>query len=197
MPFGKAQVSIILIISLLISLTVHEAAHAYVAFKLGDDTAKNEGRLTLNPLAHLDPIGTLSLIFFRIGWGKPVPVNPNNFKNPSLHNFFVALSGPASNLALSLIAAILLRIFSQNDLVTSFLSLFIVLNTFLMIFNLLPIPPLDGSKIWHLVLNDEAYYTLERMGPLILIAVLLFSFTFGGIFSIIENISFSIVNLLT
>lgn len=197
MLFGKIQVSILLIISLLISLTIHEAAHAYAAFKLGDDTAKNEGRLTLNPLAHLDPIGTLALIFFRIGWGKPVPVNPNNFKNPPLHNFFVALSGPLSNLALSLIAAILLRIFSQSDLATSFLSLFIVLNTFLMIFNLLPIPPLDGSKIWHLFLSDESYYTLERMGPVILIAVLLFSFSYGGIFTIIERISFSIVSLLT
>lgn len=189
--------TVLLVVSLLIALTLHEAAHAFVAYRLGDDTAKNEGRLTLNPLAHLDPIGTLALIFFKIGWGKPVPVNPNNFKRPAFDNFLVALSGPATNLILGVIAAIVLRYSGTESLATSFFSLFIVLNIFLMIFNLLPIPPLDGSKVWHLILNDESYYALERMGPIVLVAVLFFSYSYGGIFTIVQNISFWIINLIT
>lgn len=189
--------TIVLIITLIMALTFHEAAHAFVAYRLGDATAKAEGRLTLNPLAHLDPIGTLMLIFFHIGWGKPVPVNPNNFKRPALDNFLVALSGPGANLVLSLIGALGLKLFSATPILTTFLSMFIVLNTFLMVFNLLPIPPLDGSKVWHLFLNDESYYTLERMGPIILIAVLAFSYSYGGIFSIIEKMAYFVVNLIT
>lgn len=189
--------TIILIISLLFALSFHEAAHAYAAYKLGDDTARVAGRLTLNPLAHLDPVGTLMLIVFKIGWGKPVPVNPNNFKRPALDNFLVALSGPAANLTLSLIAAGLLKIFGTNAIAATVLSFFITLNTLLMVFNLMPIPPLDGSKVWHLVLNDESYYTLERMGPIILMAVLLFSYSYGNMFYFIERIAYSIVNIIT
>jgi len=136
------------------------------------------------------------LIYTGFGWGKPVPVNPSNFKNPALGNFFVALSGPASNLLLSLIGVLGLRIFSQSEFAVTFFSLFVVLNTFLMVFNLLPIPPLDGSKVWHLVLNDDAYYSLERMGPIILIAVLFFSYSYGGIFTLIERISYFLINLI-
>lgn len=188
--------SIILIVSLIISLTLHEFAHAFAAYRLGDPTAKMNGRLTLNPLAHLDPIGTLMLIFFRIGWGKPVPVNPNNFRRPAFDNFLVALSGPATNLALSLIAAIALRLLSSSQAAVDFLSLFIILNTFLMVLNLLPIPPLDGSKVWHLVLNDDSYYALERMGPFIIVAVLFFSYSYGGVFTLIEKLSSIIINLI-
>ena len=189
--------TIILIITLLFALTFHEAAHAYVAYQLGDNTAKTEGRLTLNPLAHLDPIGTLMLVFFKIGWGKPVPVNPNNFKRPALDNFLVALSGPATNLILGLFGALGLKLFGNSATLSNFFSLFIVLNIFLMVFNLLPVPPLDGSKVWHLFLSDEAYYSLERMGPIILIAVLFFSYSYGGVFSLIENIAYRIVGLIT
>jgi len=189
--------TILLIITLIFALTFHEAAHAYVAYKLGDNTAKMNGRLTLNPLAHLDPIGTLMLIFFRIGWGKPVPVNPNNFRRPAFDNFLVALSGPATNFILSLLGALGLKFLTFNQTAIDFFSLFIILNIFLMVFNLLPIPPLDGSKVWHLVLNDESYYTLEQMGPFILIAVLIFSYSYGGIFTLIEKLSGIIVGFIT
>lgn len=189
--------TIILVIALLFALSFHEAAHAYAAYRLGDDTAKVHGRLTLNPLAHLDPIGTMMLILFKIGWGKPVPVNPNNFKRPAVDNFLVALAGPGVNLVLSIISAFALRLLSSNPTAAAILSLFIVLNIFLMVFNLLPIPPLDGSKVWHLFLNDESYYTLERMGPIILIAFLFFSYSYGGIFTIVEKIASWIISIIT
>lgn len=172
--------TIFLILSLLLAVSFHEAAHAFVADRLGDDTAKMNGRLTLNPLAHLDPMGTLALIFIHIGWGKPVPVNPRNLRHPSRDNFLIALSGPAVNLILALISALILHFFANVQVISDFLSTFIALNIILMLFNLLPIPPLDGSKVWHLLLNDESYYTLEQMGPFILLGVLIFSYSFGG-----------------
>jgi len=190
--------TIILIISLLLAVSFHEAAHAWAGWRLGDSTAKINGRLTLNPLAHLDPLGTLALIFVHIGWGKPVPVNPNNFRHPSRDNFLVALAGPTVNLLLSLVAAAILRLFPSIEIITSFCSTFIALNIILMLFNLLPIPPLDGSKIWHLILTDESYYTLEQMGPYILMAVLVFSYSSGGfLFNFIGSLADKIFALIT
>jgi Zn-dependent protease len=184
---------IYLITSLLFAISFHEAAHAYTAYRFGDSTAKTEGRLTLNPLAHLDPIGTLALIFIHIGWGKPVPVNPYNLKNPARDNFLIALAGPITNIILALIAALLFRLTFQIPYLGDFFYTFITLNVILAIFNILPIPPLDGSKIWHLLLSNEAYYQLERMGPFILIAVLIFSYSTGNI---LFNFISQIVNLL-
>jgi len=190
--------TIFLIIALLLAITVHEAAHAYIAYKLGDPTAKVAGRLTLNPLAHLDPLGTIALLIIHFGWGKPVPVNPNNFRKPALGNFLVAMSGPASNLVMAVVGAGFVRLTLNNPLLYGFFSIFVVLNVFLAIFNLLPIPPLDGSKIFHLFLSDESYYTLERLGPFILLAVIAFSFTGGGsLFNWIGQFSQAIVNLIT
>jgi len=190
--------TIFLIVCLLMALTVHEAAHAWAADKLGDPTAKNAGRLTLNPLAHLDPMGTLALIFIHIGWGKPVPVNPNNLKHRARDNFLIALAGPFTNLLTALLAAVVLRFTGNIPILASFLSTFIILDIFLMVFNLIPVPPLDGSKIWHLFLSDEAYYTLEQFGPYILIAVLLFSYSGGGfLFTFVENLAQKIISLIT
>ncbi len=190
--------TLFLIISLLAAITVHEAAHAYISYRLGDPTAKVAGRLTLNPLAHLDPLGTIALLIIHFGWGKPVPVNPSNFRRPGLGNFLVAMSGPASNLIMALVGAVLLRLTTNIGLLFAFFSTFVVLNVFLAVFNLLPIPPLDGSKVWHLVLLDESYYTLERLGPIILIAVIVFSMTAGGgLFNLISNLSQTIVNFIT
>jgi len=182
-----------------ISLSVHEFAHAYISFKLGDPTAKYDGRMTLNPLAHIDPIGTVIVPLFLafshlpvFGWAKPVRVNIYNFKSPARDNFITALSGPISNFAVAFIAAILMKIFGQ----IAFLELFVIINVVLAVFNLLPIPPLDGSKVWHLLLSDETYFTLERIGPIILISILLFSNYFGNfIFSLIAYIANSIINL--
>lgn len=182
-----------------ISLSVHEFAHAYMSFRLGDPTAKFEGRMTLNPLAHIDLVGTLIvplLLTFSglpaFGWAKPVHVNIYNFQKPARDNFITALSGPISNLIFALLCALLLKVFPQ----ATFLQLFVLINVVLAVFNLLPIPPLDGSKVWHLLLSDEAYFTLERLGPIILISILLFSnFSGNFIFSIISYISSGIINL--
>lgn len=180
-------------------LSVHEFAHAYVSNLLGDPTAKHDGRISLNPLAHIDIFGTVLLPLILIvsglpafGWAKPVYVNIYNFKNPALGNFLTAFAGPIANFSFAIIIALLISIFPQ----LSFLIILIQINVVLGIFNLIPIPPLDGSKIWHLVLSDEIYFTLERFGPFILIAVLLLSGGIGNsLFGIVNTVSYYIVNL--
>lgn len=162
----------VVIVGLLLALSFHEAAHAYVAHFLGDNTAKLEGRLTLNPFAHLDLLGTLALIFFKFGWGKPVPINPNNFRKPALGNFMVALAGPLTNILLAVILAGIARLIPQTNIVFAILKAIVFINILLAFFNLLPIPPLDGSKVLGLIMPRESYYELERFGPFILIAFL-------------------------
>jgi Zn-dependent protease len=142
------------IISLVVAFTIHEFAHAYVAYKFGDPTAKNQGRLTLSPLAHLDPFGTLLLIIAGFGWAKPVPVNRYFFKNPRLAGVLVSVAGPLSNLVLSFVGAViwyvLLRFNMQGiggEFLFQFFNTFITLNLLLFLFNLLPFPPLDGYRI--------------------------------------------------
>ena len=165
--------------SLIIAVTVHEFAHAWTADYLGDPTARLAGRLSLNPLAHLDPIGSLMLLIAHIGWGKPVPVDPYNLDNPKRDQMLISLAGPGSNLILATLLALIGRI-----LLPQFLFVFvplIKLNVGLAVFNLLPIPPLDGSKIlFGLLPYDLAqnYDNLTReMGILLL---LVFLIPFGG-----------------
>jgi Zn-dependent protease len=141
-------------ITLIIAFTLHEFAHAFVAYKFGDDTAKKQGRLTLNPIQHLDPIGTLLIFIVGFGWARPVPVNRFFFKNPRLAGILVSVAGPLSNLFLVLIAflfwyiCIVTGIAEQLPLtIIDFLNVFIDLNLVLFIFNLLPLPPLDGYRI--------------------------------------------------
>jgi Zn-dependent protease len=138
---------ILLVAALIVSLTFHEFSHAFVADKLGDPTAKNMGRLTLNPLAHLDPLGTLFLIVARFGWGRPVPFNPLNLKNPRRDAAFISLAGPTSNFLLAVVASLAIRAFSINSLFGAFLYLVVLYNLTLGIFNLIPVGPLDGNKI--------------------------------------------------
>jgi len=170
---------------LLFALTVHELAHGYVAWRLGDPTAKNEGRLTLNPLKHLDPIGTLLLIIAGFGWAKPVMINPMNMRgNPRTSMAIVAAAGPISNLLMAAIAAVFFRLglvsFVQSSGAFSLsllMSEFIWINLILAFFNLIPIPPLDGSKILYAILPSELVYRLrplEQFGFLILMAVVFF-----------------------
>lgn len=173
---------------LTISLTFHEAAHAWVAYRLGDDTAKRMGRLSLNPLVHMDPLGSL-MIFGKmpIGWAKPVPVDPRNIRNPRSGMPLVAFAGPLSNLILALVASVL-YFFLANSIMGSgwylMLSAFISVNLSLAIFNLLPIMPLDGSKIVTVFMPDKAADAFEakmaQLGVYPLVAIIAFEFLWNG-----------------
>jgi len=175
--------SLLLIAVILISLTVHEYSHGRVALMLGDDTAKNQGRLTLNPLKHLDPIGTLFFYFMHFGWAKPVPVDPRKLKDPHRDMLFIAAAGPASNLVLALLAGFFLRIMGpleQMDqtsyLIFAFLCLGVYCNAALAIFNLLPIFPLDGSSVLKGLMPRELAMKLSQLDKyfgIILLAVFL------------------------
>lgn len=188
-------------IVLFTAITVHEYAHGYVAYRLGDPTAKSMGRLTLNPLAHLDPLGALMMIFCRFGWAKAVPVNPYYFKDPKRGMVVVSLAGPLANLILAFAAFTLYPIilaFSlktgiySNSIIIFIIELFIAcgsLNICFAVFNLIPFPPLDGSKILFSVLPNDKYNTLlsyERYGTIVL---LLLSATgiLGKILSVVIN----------
>jgi Zn-dependent protease len=163
--------------SILIASTIHEYAHGLVAFKLGDPTAKAEGRLTLNPLSHIDPIGALSMVIFRFGWSKPVPINENNFEKRELGTAITALAGPASNLLLTCLLAIVNLIFKPDlsSILGNFILTFAVVNLALAFFNVIPIPPLDGHKIVRAILPQKARYQWERLEkfsiPLIILLI--------------------------
>ncbi|NMC36232.1 site-2 protease family protein [Candidatus Beckwithbacteria bacterium] len=131
-------------VALVVAVTIHEFAHAFMADRLGDPTPKINGRVTLNPLAHLDPIGTLAILIANIGWGKPVPYDPYNLANPKRDSLLISLAGPASNFILASLLALLLRF---SPVLTMIVLPMIMINVGLGVFNLLPIPPLDGSKI--------------------------------------------------
>lgn len=168
---------------LLLALSMHEFAHGYAAYKMGDNTAKYNGRLSINPFAHLDPIGTLCLFLFHFGWAKPVPINPNNFTNRRRGVIIVSLAGPFMNFLLALLSALavqLLRKFAPASEIAIFLYYILqyseILNIGLMVFNLIPIPPLDGSKVLFALLPDEWYAKLmryERYGMALLAVLLL------------------------
>ena len=170
--------------AILLALTFHEFAHGKAAYKLGDDTAKNEGRLTLNPISHLDLIGTAMLFFAGIGWAKPVPVNPYNFRNPRRDLLIVSAAGPAANLVLAFISGLIFRMMfspefqplaNTEGIIYYMLYMSVRINIVLAFFNLIPLPPLDGSKIMAGMLRGQAAYKyaqLERYGPIIFIAVI-------------------------
>lgn len=181
------------ILGLLIAITVHEFMHAYVANYLGDPTARSEGRLSLNPAKHLDPFGTLLLLLVGFGWGKPVPVNPSNFKNPRLGELLTSLSGPLSNFVMAFIFALLLRFLPESSLIPLF-GIIIYINLILCAFNLLPIPPLDGSKILWAVFPSIDIVAFERIGVPILFGLFFLSYLTG--YSIIGAIIFPIVSFL-
>lgn len=180
---------------LVISITVHEFAHAKTAQKLGDPTAAMAGRVSLNPLRHLDPVGSLCMLFFGFGWGKPVPVAVLNFKNPKRGSALVALAGPVSNLIMACIWGLLFGALApvlHSGYFYRLLLIAIQLNCVLCVFNLLPITPLDGSRILALVLPDKIYYKMlrhERVLFTVLVVLMLLNildpvieFLAGGLF---------------
>ena len=190
-----AQIAIFLP-SIIIALTCHEYAHGLVAYKLGDPTAKAEGRLTLNPLAHLDPLGTMMLILFRFGWGKPMPINEYNFKNPVLGTALSSLAGPMTNLILAIIGATVFNLVTiTNPLLNAMLLYFVLINILLMIFNLLPVPPLDGHKVVRALLPGKLRYNwelLENYSPFLLIATI-FIIIYTGI---LQTLMFFVLEFL-
>ncbi len=195
----------ILLVPVLLAVTFHELAHGWVAYKLGDPTAKEAGRLTLNPIKHLDVLGTIVFFVTRmIGWAKPVPVNPFNFRNPKRDMAWVAVAGPAMNILLAVGFTILLKVLlliplnPTSSLVRVFMPLAlmfkagIIINVGLAIFNIIPIPPLDGSKILEGVLPMEAairYAKLERYGFIILILLI---FT-----HVVDYVVFPVIRVIT
>lgn len=173
----------LVILILIPSIIVHEVSHGFVAGRMGDPTARNAGRLTLNPIPHIDPFGSILLPAMLalangplFGWAKPVPVNPGRFTNPTGHMAITAIAGPASNLVLATLLA-RLALPSLSGIPEEILGVFIVLNVFLAVFNMLPIPPLDGSRLLPLVLPErgrQLFHQLEQFGFIILFALLFF-----------------------
>jgi Zn-dependent protease len=191
---------ILIVPALVIAITVHEFSHGWVANSLGDPTPKNAGRLTLNPLRHLDPLGSLLIFIVRFGWGKPMPVNPRYFSNPKMGMMWVSLAGPLSNLITAFFFGMALRLpfirFSHPLIVQQF---FIIaqISIYLAIFNLIPIPPLDGSKILAVIIPRQwtsAYLSFERYGTLVLFLIIFFFWSsFAKIISPVFQITTSLL----
>jgi Zn-dependent protease len=170
---------LLMIVALVVAVTFHEFAHAFVALMLGDATAKLLGRVSLNPIRHLDLFGSLAFLFVGFGWGKPVPINPNNMRgvSPTVGYAISALAGPASNVLLAFLVTVPLRLGlislrGVDPLVADFIQTLLVVNISLAAFNFLPIPPLDGFSIARLVLPRNASAFLEQYGMFVLIALI-------------------------
>ncbi len=178
---------ILLTPAVVVGLTVHEFAHGWVADRCGDPTARYAGRLTLNPLKHVDPVGLLLLYLAGFGWARPVPVNPYNFRDRRQGLLLVSLAGPVANLGVALLAAVLLGLSGMgNPTLNDLLRVMIWINVVLAVFNLLPVPPLDGSKVLAALVpgRQEWLYWLEQYGIIILV-VLVFSGIIGLLLKVV------------
>ena len=173
------EVLVLLIPVLLFALVFHEFSHAWVANKLGDPTARYAGRLTLNPMAHLDPIGGLMILFVGFGWAKPVPVDIRYLSNPRVDMMKIAFAGPASNLLLAFIGGTILRLGFVHGTMAMMIMFFTQINIMLAVFNMIPIAPLDGSQIFSGLLirtNPELVRNLQIYGPQILMGAILIGY---------------------
>lgn len=201
------MVALAWIAAILVSLTVHEFSHALVAKLRGDLTAEREGRLTLNPLAHLDLLGFIPMLLFGFGWAKPVSYNPYNLKNPKWDAVLIALAGPLSNFIIAVIAAFAIRFLVGSQIVASlnllivFLFLLIVLNLFLMFFNVIPIHPLDGSKLFFALFDAPRHAALRQLvavrGPQVLMVLIILSLlTHYNVFFFVSEPAFATCDVL-
>ncbi|MBI4437851.1 site-2 protease family protein [Candidatus Uhrbacteria bacterium] len=205
--FGAPAVGLAWLVAILLSLTIHEFSHAAVGKLVGDKTAEREGRLTLNPVAHIDPMGFILLLLFGFGWAKPVPYNPYNLKDPKWDSVKIALAGPLSNLAVAVVAGVMFRLLvgggaiESLNLLAVFLFLTILLNLFLLFFNVIPVHPLDGSKLFFALFDQPKHAALRaavaQQGPRVLmIAVLLSAFTSLNVFFFVSGPAFVTCNAL-
>jgi Zn-dependent protease len=190
-PMAWLMNIVIMLPGIVIGLSFHEYAHALVAYKLGDDTPKLQGRVTINPLAHIDPIGFLAILLIRFGWGKPVEIYPGNFKNRRRDSILVSLAGVMMNLFIAIFFTLVLKlmvtVIDFNFFITGmgnsiFMMVYyiIFINLMLMVFNLLPVPPLDGFSILTEVFDlrkSEFYYWISNRGFLILMVLIVFNIT--------------------
>ncbi len=182
-------------ISLVFSLCFHEFSHSLMALLLGDDTSYKLKRTNMNPINHLDPMGTIMIFFVGFGWAKPVPVNPYNLKNPTSDMMKIAFAGPASNLLLAFLALFLSNLFSLDSIIVSY---FYIINLALAVFNLLPISPLDGSQIFNPIIlryNRKVGIFLNTYGPQILLGLILFGIFTG--YSVLWKIMSPIITLVS
>lgn len=173
---------------LIMSIVIHEVAHGFAARFYGDKTAEYEGRLTLNPVKHIDPIGSVAVPLlsyalggFVFGWAKPVPYNPNNLKPGRWPEAFVALAGPLSNLSIAAFFAIILRLADLGPAASTIMAIIIYINVLLSVFNMMPVPPLDGSKILFALFPDKVYemrHFFERYGLVLVLVFILFAWQF-------------------
>ena len=194
------------LMAIIVALTVHEFSHALAAKLRGDLTAEREGRLTLNPISHIDPIGFIPLLLLGFGWAKPVPFNPYNLKNQKWDSVIIALAGPASNLVVAAIAAIALRALLVSgtvatlNLLVAFLFLSVVINLFLLFFNIVPVHPLDGSKLFFALFDAPKYEQLRLFvatrGPHILMFLVFLSFLGFNVFFFVSAPSFATCDVL-
>lgn len=205
--FGGSDLSSILleilyrVPGILVAISFHECAHAYAAYKCGDPTARNLGRMTLNPFAHFDPIGLVMLLLVRFGWAKPVPINTRNFKNPRKDELIVSFAGVAANLIIAFITLGVMYTLQicttiESTILDNILSSMFFINLAFFVFNLLPIPPLDGYHVLQCILGRftrtasgfRFFYFFERYGFVILIAVLFLNANTGFISSIVMSL---------
>lgn len=195
------------VVAIFFVLTIHEFSHAFVATLAGDPTARDNGRLTFNPFAHIDILGLIMLFLVSFGWGKPVPINPDNFRHPRRDIFFVSLAGPLSNFLSGIFFIIVLKVLvsyvnlSSANLLINFLFVLIIISFSLFIFNLIPLPPLDGSKLLFSLLPDKYInfkYNLSRYGPWILLSLIFLDNALNiGIFSYLyHNFLFLISSII-